>query len=275
MYELDLSDPSKVGASDLGTWSALVRDVGPAFVRRIDECDRGVAADADAATSKPLSLQTDSPPAIKLQVNSGGGSFPWHYDNPGPPNNRVLTCIVYLNPRWKDGDGGEIVLWPFLSQKVVVPPLHRRAVFFYSDRVLHRVLPSMARRVCFTVWCNGTDVNAKEDVALSREHLQFTSYDAARDFFARSPLQRVISRAVYSEEYLESLLECIVSKGGAAAGGGDDGDGVSPEKEEALRRQHEASVVGILSKLRPLIEEFRRRKDALATSSNENDNRPR
>lgn len=28
-----------------------------------------------------------------------------HYDNPGPPNQRRLTCIVYLNPRYHPGKG--------------------------------------------------------------------------------------------------------------------------------------------------------------------------
>mmetsp|Transcript_31666 Transcript_31666/g.60463 ORF Transcript_31666/g.60463 Transcript_31666/m.60463 type:complete len:153 (+) Transcript_31666:538-996(+) len=149
--------------------------------------------------------------------------------------------------------------------------MHRRAVFFLSDRVLHRVLPSKStkRRVCFTMWCNGTGVNTREDVVLSKDVLRFTSWDEAHYFFDTSPLQRVISRAVYSEEYLESLLECLVVGGndGTAGGGGDDDDdvggdaeGVTEEEKEMLVKQHEASVLGIRRKLQPLIDEFRRRK---------------
>ena len=161
-----------------------------------------------------------------------------------------------------EGDGGEIVLCPFLSKSIVIPPLHRRAVFFYSDRVLHRVLPSKVKRVCFTMWFNGSDVNTKEDVVLSKEHLKFSSYDDAQCFFTRSPLQRVISRAVYADEYLESLLQCIGSNNPTS---NDDGD-VSTEDRHKVIKQHEASVQGILSKLRPLIDEFRRRKDSLSAS---------
>ena len=253
VFELDLSDPSKLGsACDLGIWKDVISDVvGPSFIQNINEYDR--------AGSRSLSLQTNTPPAIKLQLNTGGGSFPWHYDNPGPPNQRILTCIIYLNPNWKEGDGGELVLCPFLSQQIVIPPLHRRAVFFLSDRILHRVLPAQSRRVCFTMWCNGMNVNAKKDVVLSKDVLQFTSYDEAQLFFAKSPLQRVISRAVYSEEYLESLLECIVSKNDRDSDGAADGS-VTKEQKEMLIKQHEASVLGITQKLRPLIEEFRRRK---------------
>mmetsp|Transcript_29526 Transcript_29526/g.62651 ORF Transcript_29526/g.62651 Transcript_29526/m.62651 type:complete len:323 (-) Transcript_29526:106-1074(-) len=252
VFELDLSDNSKLGTCELGLWKDVVCNVGPSFIRRIDELDQN---NANEGQSKSLSLQTDTPPAIKLQLNTGGGSFPWHYDNPGPPNKRSLTCVVYLNPSWKEGDGGEIVLCPFLSRSIVIPPLHRRAVFFYSDRILHRVLPSKTRRVCFTMWCNGMNANAKNDVVLSKEHLQFTSYDEAQRFFVKSPLQRVISRAVYSEEYLKSMLECIVSK--------QSTEGVTQEEEKMLIEQHEASVLGITKKLRPLIDEFQRRKYAL------------
>jgi hypothetical protein len=141
------------------------------------------------------------------------------------------------------------VLWPFLNDQIIIPPLHRRAILFYSDRMLHRVLPSNKRRVCFTMWMNGTNVNAKDDVTLSKDDLQFTSYDQAQRFFALSPLQRIISRAVYREEYIESLLQCIVVCGSE----------IDDEQKNKLRSQHEASIVSILTKLKPLIEEFRRR----------------
>ena len=39
--------------------------------------------------------------ALKVQRNGGGGgSFACHYDNPGRPNKRRLTCLLYLNPQW-------------------------------------------------------------------------------------------------------------------------------------------------------------------------------
>eukprot|EP00584_Thalassiosira_punctigera_P005055 CAMPEP_0172533462 /NCGR_PEP_ID=MMETSP1067-20121228/6160_1 /TAXON_ID=265564 ORGANISM="Thalassiosira punctigera, Strain Tpunct2005C2" /NCGR_SAMPLE_ID=MMETSP1067 /ASSEMBLY_ACC=CAM_ASM_000444 /LENGTH=327 /DNA_ID=CAMNT_0013318109 /DNA_START=65 /DNA_END=1048 /DNA_ORIENTATION=+ len=253
VFELDLSDPSKLDVRDFGIWERVVRDVGPSFIRRMDELDR------TSSGASSLSLQTNRPPAIKLQINAGGGSFPWHFDNPGPPNKRILTCVIYLNPSWKEGDGGEIVLCPFLSRSIVIPPLHRRAVFFLSDRILHRVLPSNTRRVCFTMWCNGQGVNAINEVVLSKDVLQFTSYDEAQRFFEKSPLQRVISRAVYSEEYLESLLECLVIRVDNTIGDAD-AEGVTEEERRLLLKQHDSSVLGIRTKLRPLIDEFRRRK---------------
>jgi hypothetical protein len=80
-------------------------------------------------------------------------------DNPGIPNKRQVTMLIYLNEHWEDGDGGEIVLQPFLERSVVIPPLMDRAVIFLSDVVLHRVLPANKPRYCFTIWIDGMNVN--------------------------------------------------------------------------------------------------------------------
>ncbi|EJK66493.1 hypothetical protein THAOC_12587 [Thalassiosira oceanica] len=239
VFEIDLSGPtcSKM-PSGLGAWNDVVNDFAPSFVKRL-------------AVDNALALKSGTP-AIKVQLNTGGGSFPWHYDNPGPPSERSLTCIVYLNPNWTPGDGGELVLWPFLSKQIVVPPLHARAVLFRSDTVLHRVLPSKVRRLCFTMWCPGNAVNRQSDVLLSKDVLQFRSYDEAQAFFCQSPLQRVLSRAVYSEDYLESLLECVENESGH--------EKISLQLKRSLVQQHENNVNQIMVKLRPLIQEFRERK---------------
>lgn len=156
------------------------------------------------------------------------------------------------------------MLLPFLDKPIVIPPLHRRAVLFYSDCILHKVLPSNKRRMCFTMWCNGSNVNDKHDVMLSKDHLQFTSYDKAQLFFSSSPLQRVISRAIYSEEYIESLLLCLITsdaKEGIRSG-------IDEDRKYELTNQHESNVMAITTKLRPLIEEFRRRKNAMFNNHN-------
>lgn len=273
VYEIDLSSSDNDRADDmmntnLGSWKDVIDHIGPDFVKKVDDMDKQFDDASTSATLSPtmapaLALDINSRPAIKIQLNTGGGSFPWHYDNPGPPNLRALTCVVYLNPRWKNGDGGEIVLWPFLSKPTTIKPLHQRAVLFYSDRVLHRVLPSKTLRMCFTIWSQGLNVNCKRDVVLSKDVLQFTSYDQAVNFFAQSPLQRVISRAVYSEEYLESLLECIA---GTKADDDDDDKviGLTSAEKEKVVQQHHASVMSVMSKLRPLVDEFRRRKKCIA-----------
>ena len=64
---------------------------------------------------------------VKLQHNAGGGGcFPYHFDNAGPPSKRALTCLFYLNPDWSDGHGGELVLLPWLRPAVTIAPSVRR-----------------------------------------------------------------------------------------------------------------------------------------------------
>lgn len=188
--------------------------------------------------------------AIKLQWNRGaGGCFPWHYDNPGPPSKRQLTCIWYFNPDWQPAHGGQLVLWPLLGTPIAIPPKMDRLVMFRSDLMLHRVLRANHERFCFTIWIDGSEVNRNEDVLLTRDNLQFTSWDTAAKTFQRSPLQRVISRAVYHEEYEKSLVECV--------------------RADAIREMlgaHKANVQDMNTKLGPLISEFRRRQDLVGSA---------
>jgi hypothetical protein len=83
-------------------------------------------------------------------------------------------------------------------------------VVFFSDRVLHRVRPSRAQRLCFSVWIDSSRVNSPDDVHLKAKHITLsagnTAHDAAQ-FFDNSPLQRVVSRALYCDEYEDSLRD--------------------------------------------------------------------
>ncbi|CAK4402159.1 unnamed protein product [Aphanomyces euteiches] len=162
-------------------------------------------------TGLPLVHRTQGK-TLKVQFNAGhGGCFPCHYDNPGRPNKRRLTCLIYFNPDWKDGDGGEIELYPFLSgTSVVVRPLMDRLVVFSSDRILHRVLPSQAERYCLTVWIDGENVNTDADSQLNIAASDLNeNWDGFIAKLAKSPVQRLVSRGVYAEEYLESLTQCM------------------------------------------------------------------
>ena len=64
----------------------------------------------------------------------GGGCFPLHYDNAGPPSKRRLTCLVYLNPGWADGDGGELQLAPWLRPPVAFQRSPAGKVWFQKSR---------------------------------------------------------------------------------------------------------------------------------------------
>ena len=168
--------------------------------------------------------------AIKIQYNDGkGGCFPFHFDNPGSPNRRALTAIIYLNTDWQPAHGGQLELQPFLGRRIVIPPVFGRMCVFYSDRVLHCVRPARAPRFCFTVWIDSDMINRPEDTILKGKHIaimdtsgssesdedeiyspKYTPMRAA-NFFRNSPLQRVVSRAIYDDEYKTSLRDMVAA----------------------------------------------------------------
>ncbi|KAK7253835.1 hypothetical protein SO694_00002732 [Aureococcus anophagefferens] len=84
---------------------------------------------------------------LKVQVNGGGGAcFPLHFDSDPLLDDRVVTCIVYLNPDWAPGHGGELRLVPFPYAAATVDPRFDRLALFSSPDLLHRVLPSARAR---------------------------------------------------------------------------------------------------------------------------------
>ncbi|CAE7266760.1 smd2 [Symbiodinium microadriaticum] len=104
-------------------------------------------------------LQLDRLEQAKVQVNTGsGGAFPCHFDLPAASDaRRILTALLYLNPDWADGDGGEVEILPFPFADSPLPPLDRRLVVFSSRTTLHRVRPfrGASSRVCINLWFEG------------------------------------------------------------------------------------------------------------------------
>lgn len=170
---------------------------------------------------------------VKVQFNTGkGGCFPCHYDNPGRPNRRILTCAFYLNTGWKKGDGGELVLHPFLQDKVTIAPRFNRLVVFRSDTILHSVTPAKVERKCFTIWFDSDDVNKDKDVFLKIPSKNL-SIDLLEAYFKNEPVQRLVARAVYSEEFIETLKACFYEKNSTGL--------------QILQHQHSIRVQSLLS----------------------------
>lgn len=60
---------------------------------------------------------------------------------------RTLNLIVYLNPGWTEGDGGELELWADGKCAKRIAPLQNRAVIFTTtDQALHGVAPCAKER---------------------------------------------------------------------------------------------------------------------------------
>lgn len=98
-------------------------------------------------------------------VYAGAGSkYTPHFDCTKGDNGRVLTCLLYLNPFWREGDGAELRLWPdatYINPRGSshdVAPLHGRlAAFLCDSRNLHEVLPVSSAgdrepRVAISCW---------------------------------------------------------------------------------------------------------------------------
>jgi len=100
------------------------------------------------------------------------GRFQKHIDNTAR-DGRCLTVLLYLNVGWKPEMGGALKLWPLKTGQVegslittaaqtlsrgagVEPvellPIAGRLAMFYSDRVLHEVLPTLQMRYAVTQW---------------------------------------------------------------------------------------------------------------------------
>ena len=173
-------------------------------------------ASSSSTYALPRLIPGDAARTVKLQHNRGGGGcFPLHYDNPGPPSRRALTCILYLNPDWTEGDGGELLLTPFLSGTIRVRPKHDRLAVFLSDRILHRVLPAKAERFCLTVGWTARDERAGGCRA-STPGVGDGEPRRGGGALRVTPSQRAVSRAVYPDEYELSLMECMAGAEGCS-----------------------------------------------------------
>ncbi|KAG0041272.1 hypothetical protein BGZ83_002073 [Gryganskiella cystojenkinii] len=70
---------------------------------------------------------------------------------------RRVTAIVYFNPDWKQGDGGELRIFDKGmgdedEKKVDIAPKAARCVIFLSGVMDHAVMPSFNERIALTSW---------------------------------------------------------------------------------------------------------------------------
>lgn len=89
-----------------------------------------------------------------------GAGYQAHYDQPRLSTGqteaaRMISMVLYLNPHWSSGDGGELVLWEDedrRSARARIEPRGGGAVIFRSDEIYHEVLPTRAPRLSITGW---------------------------------------------------------------------------------------------------------------------------
>ena len=153
---------------------------------------------------------------VKLQRNAGfGGCFPLHFDSDARVDGRRVTVLTYLNPDWRDGDGGELILYPFpLRTPVKIEPKMGRVVLFSAANMLHSVEPSVGPRdrLCFTQWFfarNGDASRASPAVGTETETETAVNDDddawAQARALCRPELRRHLAKAVFAETWEASI----------------------------------------------------------------------
>lgn len=85
-----------------------------------------------------------------------GAFYKPHRDRHVGSDDRIVTVILYLNPTWQPGDGGELKLWTSSSGKqgpfILIEPRMGTLVCFMAGDFWHEVLPATKRRTSITGW---------------------------------------------------------------------------------------------------------------------------
>ncbi len=79
-----------------------------------------------------------------------GSFYKKHIDQFAHNDSRIYSIIIYLNDNWKEGDGGELVLYKEEVQKV--SPQMGTMIFFDSASLPHEVLETQVARMSITGW---------------------------------------------------------------------------------------------------------------------------
>jgi SM-20-related protein len=85
-----------------------------------------------------------------------GAFYTAHLDRHAGTNDRIVTTILYLNPNWQPGDGGELKLWTTAGDKagafILIEPRMGTMVCFMAGDFWHEVMPTKKTRMSITGW---------------------------------------------------------------------------------------------------------------------------
>ena len=80
-----------------------------------------------------------------------GSFYKKHIDQFKSDSGRKYSVVIYLNEKWKEEDGGQLVLYKD-GDAIKISPEAGRIVFFESDKIEHEVLPANRPRMSITGW---------------------------------------------------------------------------------------------------------------------------
>ena len=85
-----------------------------------------------------------------------GAFYKAHLDRHAGTLDRIVTVILYLNPDWQPGDGGELKLWTTSGEREgafeLIEPRMGTMVCFLSGEFWHEVMPAHKTRTSITGW---------------------------------------------------------------------------------------------------------------------------
>jgi len=85
-----------------------------------------------------------------------GAFYKPHLDQHAGTIGRIMTVILYLNPDWQPGDGGELKLWTTAGDREgafeLIEPRLGALVCFLAGDFWHEVLPANKTRMSITGW---------------------------------------------------------------------------------------------------------------------------
>jgi len=91
-----------------------------------------------------------------FSIYQEGAFYKPHLDRHAGTSERIVTIILYLNPRWQPGDGGELKLWTTSGEKTgaheLIEPRMGTMVCFLAGEFWHEVMPANKTRMSITGW---------------------------------------------------------------------------------------------------------------------------
>jgi len=90
-----------------------------------------------------------------LAVYPPGSRYRRHLDQFVGVDQRLVTCILYLNRHWRESDGGQLRLYNYpenARRYEEIEPIGGRLVTFLSARFLHEAMPARRERLSISGW---------------------------------------------------------------------------------------------------------------------------
>lgn len=87
-------------------------------------------------------------------IYGAGMGYAKHLDVLQGKKNRILSTVLYLNPDWQEGDGGELDVYDANGETVIatVQPRLGTMIIFLSETFPHAVRPSNTTRRSIAGW---------------------------------------------------------------------------------------------------------------------------